>query len=199
MSPQFILASGSPKRADVVRELGLDVHIQPSDYDEASCTIADPKQRAHTLAEKKALTVHALHPMAYIIGGDSLIESAAGVVYEKPTSAEHARSMLESYRNSYCTSHSGMAIIAPDGTIHSGVHSVRIHWGSIPELQLQAWLDGNVWQGRSGGFKLSGIGQLLVQSIEGEASSVGGFPVYLFGQLLQKHGLHLPDVLPFVH
>lgn len=199
MKPQFVLASASTARAHILQSLGIDCIVEPSDFDEDNYHERRPIVRAEHLAQQKALAVKPRFAEHFIIGGDTLIESANGELYEKPNDAEQAKVMLESYRNAHCLVHSSLALVAPDGTMHSAVQTSTVYWGPIPEKQLEAWLDGEVWKGRSGGFKLGAVGQIFAKKIEGEFNSIAGFSTYLFGQLLEKHGLNVEEIISFSH
>ena len=199
MSVHFVLASGSPRRTEILTSLGVEHTVHPSDFDEESYVETDPVARAKGLAEQKALSVVDQFSDSYIIGGDTLVVSATGELYEKPQSAEEARAMLTAYQNSHCFVHSGLAIVAPDGTVHSDVQTSTVYYGEISDKFIEGWLEEKIWQGRSGGFKLGNIGQLMFKGIEGEFSSIEGLPIYTFGQLLKQHGIEVADVITFTY
>lgn len=195
MIPTIILASSSPQRKQILAALGLQFSIHPSSVDEESETEQNPGVRAEKLAIFKAQDIAKQFPESIVIGCDTLVVSPSGERLEKPIDAEDARRMLRSYSGATAIVHSGLCVIAPGGKSASGLSSSSVKFRTLQQEDIDWWVRTNLWQGRSGAFQIDGLGQLLIEEITGEFTSVVGFPVYLFGQLLEKVGYNLQEIL----
>lgn len=189
--PALILASASPQRSQLLKDLGASFTIVPSSVDEASVVEADPAKRAVLLARLKAQDVAAQHQSSIIIGCDTLVVSADGSLFEKPVDATDARRMLKEHSGKTCVVHSGLCVIDANGTAYDGLSSSRVTFAEMDEKQMDWWIASNHWKDRSGGFQIDGPGQLMIEHIEGDWTSIVGLPVFLLGQLLKKTGLQI--------
>ncbi len=185
MSP-LILASVSPQRAQLLAGIGAVFTVVPSSVNEEAVIEADPAKRAVLLATLKAQAVAHLHPQAIVIGCDTLVVSADGTLFEKPIDAADARRMLKDHSGKTCVVHSGLCVIDAAGKIHDGLSSSRVTFAELDDAQMDWWIAGNQWKDRSGGFQIDGAGQLMIEHIEGDWTSIVGLPVFLLGQLLKK-------------
>lgn len=185
---QWILASASPQRKSLLEELGVRFTVIPSGVRESACDERDPVRRAEVLAQWKARDVAHLHPERLVIGCDTLVVSAEGHVLEKPADSEDARRMLRLQSGRTSLVHSGVAVIAEDGTEHSGVSTSAVTFKKLSSQEEDWWIAGECWRDRSGAFQIDGPGQLLIERMEGDWTGVVGLPVFLLGELLTKSG-----------
>lgn len=188
MSEVIVLASASPQRKSLLAGLGLSFDVVPSAVDESSCTEADPGTRAVLLARLKAEDVAAVSKNAWIIGCDTLVVSAGGTLLEKPRDADDARRMLSLQSGSTSVVHSGLCVLSPDGRRAEGLSSSDVTFHALSEAEIDAWIDRGMWKDRSGAFQIDGIGQYLIEQIRGDWTSIVGFPVFLFGELMEQLG-----------
>ena len=185
---KLILASASPQRKRLLQGLELDFTVIPSNFNEAEYVESDAAQRAQHLARLKAQDVAQGDPDAFVIGCDTLVVSPLGELYEKPETPADAERMLRSYNGKACTVHSGLCIVAPGGKTFEGVSSSSVHFKKLTDTDLAWWISTGLWQDRSGAFQIDGPGQLLIEHLEGDWSSVVGLPVFLLGKLLEESG-----------
>lgn len=187
----LILASASPQREQLLRNLGVEFTVQPSDLDESLCPETDPAARSVELARQKAAAIAELQPDAYVIGCDTLVVSSQGDLFEKPVDEADARRMLGGLSSAACTVHSGLCVLNPDGESAYDLSSSQVHFKPLSEEEVDWWMSTKLWQGRSGSFQIDGPGQLMIEKIEGDFSSVVGLPVYLLGELMKQVGWDL--------
>lgn len=185
---RLILASASPQRKTLLEGLGLPFDVIPSAVDEASYAFTDHRERALMLAQHKARDVHGKHRNAYAIGCDTLVVSHDGALHEKPADADAARAMIRKQAESPCLVHSGLCVIAPDGQEYTGVSSSVVTFAELTDARLDWWIGTGLWRDRSGAFQIDGLGQLLIEKIEGDWTGIVGLPVFLLGQLLEAAG-----------
>ncbi len=185
----LILASASPQRAALLAGLGLTFSAIPSRIEEEMCTERDPAQRAVRLAREKAQEVGERHRGEWIIGCDTLVVAPDGSLLEKPLDEADARRMLVLQSGGTSIVHSGLAVLSPAGVMMDGLSSSSVTFKSLSADEIDWWLRTDLWRGRSGAFQIDGLGQLMIERIEGDFTSIVGFPVFLFGELARKVGL----------
>lgn len=185
-----ILASASPQRKALLEGLGLPFTVAVSTVDEDGHPERSPRDRALVLAQMKAQEVAAKHPGAFVIGCDTLVVTADGDLHEKPANADEARRMIGKQSGRACVVHSGLCVIGPSGA-YSDVSSSTVHFTELSSEQIDWWISTNLWQGRSGAFQIDGPGQLMIEKLEGDWTSVVGLPVFLLGRLLEQAGYPL--------
>jgi septum formation protein len=84
--------------------------------------------------------------------------------------------------------HSGLCVIDAAGQAYEGLSSSSVHFAPLSDEDIDWWIDTKEWEGRSGAFQIDGRGQLMIERIEGDWTSVVGLPVFLLGRLLGKAG-----------
>lgn len=185
---RLILASASPQRKQLLAGLGVVFEIIPSSVDEPNHPELSPAKRAQELASLKAWDIAKKHPGCWVIGCDTLVEASDGTLFEKPIDADDARRMLRMHADSISLVHSALSVIDPSGKEWKGIDTSKVHFSSINTEKIEWWIATNQWQDRSGGFQIDGLGQLLIDHIEGDWTAIVGLPVYLLGELLEKAG-----------
>lgn len=185
---RIILASGSPARKFLLGELNVPFEAVAADIDEDNHPERRPSERAQTLARLKAQKVRAEHPDAWVIGGDSLIVAHDGSLLEKPADADDARRMMQLQSGTWSVDHSAICIIRPDGEMFEGVDTGKVLFRDLDDGILDWWIGTDIWKGKAGAFQVMGVGQLLIRKIEGNYTSVMGFPIWLLGELFAKAG-----------
>ncbi len=189
----IILASASPQRKRLLEGLGIEFVVVPSQVNEEACTEQNPSKRAQMLAREKADEVAARHRGRWIVGCDTLVAAPDGTVLEKAIDDADARRMLALQSGSVSIVHSGLALVRPDGAVFDGLSSSNVHFRHLTDADIDWWIASNLWKDRSGSFQIDGPGQLMIERIEGDWTSVVGFPVFLFGKLAKEAGFSFSD------
>lgn len=183
---RLILASASPQRKTLLEGLGLAFEIIPSGIEEDDHPESDPVQRSKDLARLKALDIHRKNPQAIVIGCDTLVVAEDGTLLEKPNDETDARRMLMLQSGKTSLVHSALCIVDAAGKTHEGISSSSVTFKELSEKEIGWWIATKLWQGRSGGFQIDGLGQLMIESITGDWTGIVGLPVFLLGKLLQE-------------
>jgi septum formation protein len=191
MKPSLILASSSPQRKTLLESIELPFEVIPSRVDEEAHPEWAPQQRSAQLARLKAEDVAARHPGRWVIGCDTLVVAPDGTLLEKPADAVEARTMLARQAGGASVVHSGTCVISPEGKAYEGMSSSSVTFRTMGPDEMDWWIGTGLWEGRSGGFQIDGLGQLMIERIEGDWTGVVGLPVYLLGQLLKEAGYPL--------
>ncbi len=192
---RLILASSSPQRKTLLSGLELRFEVIPSTVDEDAHPELDPALRAVTLAKLKALDVSANHRGATIIGCDTLVVASDGTLLEKPKNEEDARRMLMLQSGNTSLVHSAVCIVDSSGKTHEGLSTSSVTFKKLKNKETDWWIKTKLWHGRSGGFQIDGLGQLMIASITGDWTGIVGLPVFLLGKLMREAGITFPDGL----
>lgn len=185
----LILASASPQRKTLLEGLHLDFEVIPSNVDEDAHPKKDPTVRAAVLAKLKALDVHRKNPDAVTIGCDTLVVAADTTLLEKPQDAADARRMLTLQNGKTSFVHSALCIVDTKGETHEGLSTSSVTFKKLSEKEIEWWIGTKLWQGRSGGFQIDGLGQLMIETITGDWTGIVGLPIFLLGELLTTAGM----------
>lgn len=188
---RLILASASPQRKELLHALGWSFDMLPSTVHEEAHPELNPPLRAQALATEKARDIAHKNPDAFVIGCDTLVVSADGSLLEKPVDENDARTMLKKLSGNICVVHSGLCIISPDGKEFVDISSSTVHFKKLSERDINWWMQTGLWKDRSGSFQIDGPGQLMIERIEGDFTSIVGLPVYLLGRLLEQAGFRI--------
>ncbi|TSC57370.1 MAG: septum formation protein [Candidatus Peregrinibacteria bacterium Greene0416_62] len=191
---RFILASASPQRKSLLQGLGMAFDVVPSSLDESTCAEKDPSKRAAVLARLKAEDIFQQYNDCVVLGCDTLVVAADGTLLEKPRDAAEAERMLRLQSGKVSTVHSALCLIDPSSQVE-GISSSRVHFKKLSDQEIAWWISTGQWKDRSGGFQIDGLGQLMIENLGGDWTSVVGLPVYLLGELMGKVGVRI-DVVP---
>lgn len=186
MSVRLVLASGSPRRADVLRQLGLDPLIRVSDVDESYLDEEAPAAHVERLARAKAQAVSADVPEALVVGGDTVVLDGARIL-GKPRDEAAARAMLLSLAGRGHEVLSGLALAGPHGVVSTVARSV-VQFGELDEETVARYVATGEPLDKAGAYGIQGLGAALVEAIDGDYYTVVGFPVPAFIALLRRAG-----------
>jgi len=182
----LVLASASPQRKTLLEGLGLSFEVIPSQFNESDHVEHDPVKRSLALGELKAKDVALRNADSWVIGCDTLVVAPDGTLLEKPNDMDDARRMLQKQSGGTSQVHSGLCVVAPGGESASAVSSSSVTFKKLSSEEIDWWMHTKLWEGRSGSFQIDGLGQLMIERIEGDWASVVGLPVFLLGELFQK-------------
>ena len=183
---RFILASQSPRRADVLRQLGLAPLVRPADVDESYLEGETPRGHVERLARAKAGMISRREAGALVVGGDTVVVHD-GKVLVKPTDSDAAVEMLVGLSGRRHEVLSGIALAGPHGVV-SAVASTTVRMRRYDRVEAAAYVTTGEPMDKAGGYGIQGLGAALVDSIDGDYYAVVGFPVTAFLGLLEDAG-----------
>ena len=186
MTPRLILASGSPRRSDVLAQLGLDHLVMPADVDESYLGGETPAEHVERLACAKATAISAREPDALVIGGDTVVVDGERVL-GKPADEAAAVDMLVSLAGRSHMVLSGIALAGPHGIVSSVAETV-VRFRAFSEDAARAYAATGEPLDKAGAYGIQGLGAALGEAIDGDYYSVMGFPVDAFGNVLVEAG-----------
>jgi septum formation protein len=186
MTVQLVLASASPRRADVLRQLGLDPIIKSADLDESFVEGESAAEHVERLARAKAETVARGFPGALVIGGDTIVLDGDRV-HGKPVDADAAEAMLVSLARGAHEVLTGIALVGPHGVVSTVARTV-VRLRDFDVADAARYVATGEPLDKAGAYGIQGRGAALVESVEGDYYSVVGFPVNAFLELLERAG-----------
>ena len=185
----LILASGSPRRRELLTMLGARFSVIPARGEERADPALAPPQLVEQLALAKAREVARLHPDAVVIGADTVV-SADGAVLGKPHSQEEAAAMLRSLSGRAHSVFTGLAVLSPAGE-QTGWEETRVHFRPLSEREIAAYIATGEPLDKAGAYGAQGIASLFVERIEGDFFNVVGLPLCRLGKMLKMVGVRL--------
>lgn len=184
----LVLASASPRRASLLRQVGVDFEVVPSLVPEEAPDLP-PEQRVEALALAKARRVAALYPRRLVLGADTLVE-VDGRVLGKPAGEGEAAAMLRLLSGRGHRVHTGLALVRGERA-ETACQTTRVFFRSLAEEEISAYVQSGEPLDKAGGYGIQGLGALLVESIEGDYFNVVGLPLNCLAGLLADFGVSL--------
>lgn len=187
--PRLVLASASPRRAHILRTLGVAFRVVVSEADETLAPGETGEAAVERLARRKA---------AVVAGGESLPVLAAdtevlclGRILGKPGSEEAALAMLELLAGRAHDVVTGVCL-AHRGVLRSGVERSVVTMAPMTEAERRWYVTTGEPLDKAGGYHVDGKGALFIESVTGSPSNVAGLPVRLVRRLFLEAGIDLP-------
>jgi len=184
----LILASASPRRAHLLRQLGLSFSVVPSAVPEDVLPGETPEAHVRRLSREKALEVHASHPEALVVAGDTVVVLGDRIL-GKPRDREDAVSMLMTLSGHTHRVVSGLALSFPWGDLKEGALTTEVTFRSFHEALARRYVDTGEPMDKAGAYGIQGMGSALVEGIRGDYHTVVGLPIPLLLELLAAGGL----------
>ena len=183
--PKIILASGSPRRRELLTRLYSDFEIITSEVDESLSENITPLQGVEILAVRKGEAVaKMLKSDTVVISSDTLVE-IDGVPLGKPVSREDAHRMLSLLSGNYHNVHTGIAVHY-NGDVISGVASARVKFKQLTDAEIYAYIDGGEPMDKAGAYAIQGEGGKFIEGYNGDFDTIMGLSVSLTKNLIQK-------------
>ena len=188
---RLILASGSPRRRELLDKFGIDYEILPAQGEESAPPELTPGERVKALAAQKAEeTAHRVNdPTAVILAADTLVE-LDGEVLGKPGAGERARAMLRALSGREHRVWSGVCIREGERILAES-ECTAVRFRALSDAEIEAYIATGEPLDKAGAYGYQGLASLFVERIEGDFFNVMGLPVCRVGQMLREFGISL--------
>ena len=196
MSERLVLASASPRRAELLGGLGLMFEIRPADIDESVHLGETGPSYVKRLAHEKALAVASHDEL--IIAADTTVD-LDGELLGKPETADEAFSMLQRLSGNTHHVHTGVCVHRVFGAEHlirSTVTTTAVTFTQLPDHWIEWYVGTGQPMDKAGGYGMQGSATLFVASIVGSPSNVIGLPLATVARLVEEVGT---DLFAFSH
>ncbi len=183
--PTIILASQSPRRAELLQRLALPFRIHPANIDEEALGHLAPSQMARELATRKAQAIW--QPGQWVLAADTVVAMGCETL-GKPRNKSENIAFLRRLSGRSHTVYTGFSILKPDGVLHSEVAEAQVTFRALQEWELEWYAGSGEGLDKAGGYGAQGLGMVLLERIEGDFYTVMGLPVSRVWQRLNELG-----------
>jgi septum formation protein len=202
-APHIVLASASPRRIDLMKNLGIDFLVKPSDLDEVVKEALEPGEIVTELAAHKAARVLALtlaeklYPQGepiVVLGSDTIVVLDKDVL-GKPPDREGAIAMLKRLSGRKHEVYTGVCVLFIDEhgqqKVYQEVDVSNVYFRQLGQAEIENYVDTGEPMDKAGSYALQGIGAFLIAKIEGCVTNIIGLPVPKTLKLLRRCGINI--------
>jgi nucleoside triphosphate pyrophosphatase len=183
-SAPLLLASTSPQRKAILKQLHIPFDVVAPKYDERTPEFVDAVEVVREHARGKARSIADLAGERPVVGVDTAVV-LNGRVFGKPANAADAEQMLEQLSGKTHIVVSGLCLLTP-GWEDVEHEATRVTFRELVPRELGTYVATGEWEGRAGAYAIQGRGAALVRSIEGDYLNVVGLPAVLLVRLLAE-------------
>jgi septum formation protein len=186
--PRLILASASPRRLDLLRQIGLAPDlVEPSRVPEDALPGELPRAHAERLAEAKVRKVAERYPDDFVLGADMVVACGRRIL-PKALDESQARACLELLSGRRHRVLGAVCAIAPGGRMARKLVVSTVAFRRLDGQEIDAYVASREWHDKAGGYAIQGRGAIFVRFLAGSYSNVVGLPLYETAALLKGLG-----------
>lgn len=185
---QLILASASPRRRDLLAQIGLSPAIVAAAIDETPLPRELPGPHVRRLARAKAERIAAAHPGAVVLAADTAVACGRRLLPKADAESE-ARSCLALLSGRRHRVYGGICVIAPGGRVAERVVVTAVAFRPLSSPDVERYIAGGEWRGKAGGYAIQGSAAAFVRSLNGSYTNVVGLDLYTVVSLLRGVGI----------
>lgn len=193
MKAQLILASASPRRKELLDQIGVSYSVKAVDIDETP--FPDEIAEDYVIrvaAEKSAACSHTLNSDLPILAADTSVV-IDGQILGKPENQAHATFMLKQLSGNTHIVYSAVSLRTSNLSMESqhfqALSKTEVKFRKIKDTEIQAYWQTGEPQGKAGAYAIQGLASIFVESIKGSFSGVVGLPLFETAELLSKQGI----------
>ena len=188
----WILASASPRRREILSGLGLKFHVRPSLLPEPPLRAGEsPLRYATRAAGLKVREIGRKHEAGIAIGADTIVVVGSRVM-GKPASQVEAAAMLRALSGRWHEVITGICLLdCCNGKKYSAASLSRVHFRRMTAGEIRWYLDKGEYRDKAGAYAIQGHASLFIDCIEGCYFNIVGFPVATFERLCRRMGIRL--------
>lgn len=195
---RLILASGSPRRREILSEMGYTFDVKTADFDESTVSLEKPAHAVQALALGKAMAaaeVTAVEEPTLFLGSDTVV-ALNDVVMGKPKDEADAAAMLRSLSGNTHVVYTGVALVEKDpegecGATETFVEATEVTFFELSDEEIDRYIRTGEPMDKAGAYGIQGLGRVLVEGIRGDYETVVGLPAARVYRALREH-----DVVP---
>ena len=189
----LILGSQSPRRRELLRQIGLTFEVRAADIDETPYETDDPEQTVRATCAAKAEAVAARSVPGDLILTSDTIVALDGKILGKPHSAELAVEMLTALSGREHTVYTAFTLRPVGGSlpVYTGCEHTLVRFRRLTEEEIRGYVATGEPMDKAGAYGIQGRASLFVRAIEGDYFNVVGLPLCRLGELLREFGVAL--------
>ena len=172
-----VLASGSPRRRELLASVGLVFDVLDSGVEESGGEGLSPKDLVEFWAREMARAVSRLRPSSWVLGADTVV-ALGGEIFGKPSGPDEAASMLERLSGRTHEVYTGVCLTREDrGIVHVESVCTEVLFKTLSPSEIAAYVRTGEPLDKAGAYGIQGFGAFLVRRIEGSYTNVVGLPL----------------------
>jgi septum formation protein len=180
---RIILASASPRRAELLRAAGIDFDVRPADIDEAILPGEAPLDYVTRVAETKARIVHERDGKQTVLAADTAVV-VDGQILGKPIDESDAKRMLRLLGGRPHEVLTAVSVFHPGQIVDTRVDATTVEFAELAEAEIDWYVSSGEPMDKAGAYAVQGLASRFVTRIEGSYSNVVGLPIALVYQML---------------
>ena len=199
---KLILASGSPRRVDLLNQAGIEPsRLMPMDIDEAPRKSEHPRSLARRLSTEKAEAALAAikgditWKGSYILAADTVVAVGRRIL-GKAEFADEASSSLNLLSGRSHWVYTGVCLVTPDRKIRQKIVETKVRFKRLSGFEIENYLASGQWRGKAGAYGIQGLAGTFVQKMVGSYTNVVGLPLYETILLLTGEGFDVHSRWP---
>ena len=177
----IVLASGSPRRSELLSRMGVSFIVDASNVDERCDGGACEKVRI--LSHRKALAVAEKHPDAIVLAADTVVD--CGGILEKPADEREAFQMLRTLSGRWHEVYTGVCVICQKEA-RAGVECTRVRFVELSDEDIHRYIQTGESMDKAGAYGIQGMAGMFIDRIEGCPHNVMGLPMALANRLIKS-------------
>ncbi len=181
--PKLVLASGSPRRAEILDSVGWPFEKHIADIDESERAGESPEDYVIRLAREKAEAVAANYPGQMVLGADTTVV-VDGQILAKPLDMDDARRMIRMLAGNWHDVLTGIAVVSGNAT--TGIERTRVKFAPMTDAEVNFLAEMGDPLDKAGGYAIQKQAALFIEKIEGDYWNVVGLPVRLVYELVAE-------------
>lgn len=186
---QIVLASSSPRRAQILQQVGFDFVVHPSHVEE-ELLHDDPMQAAKTIAMHKAAAVADRFPDQIVLAADTMVV-LDGLILGKPAHADEARQMLSMLSGKTHEVHTAFALVhRRRAQEYAGVETTRVAFRALSSDDIDRYVSTGSVYDKAGAYGIQDASAIFVERIEGDFYNVVGLPIVSIYQIMMSQFNH---------
>lgn len=186
----LVLASASPRRADLLREAGILFRVAPAHIDEAVRVGEPPEAYVERLAREKAEAVHAASAEAFVLGADTTVV-VDDTILGKPADRAEAAGMLELLAGRSHRVLTGVALLGPADFRRAAVVSTNVTFSRLSDADIAWYVGTGEPLDKAGAYAIQGGASRFVERIDGSFSNVVGLPMEVVATWCREAGIQV--------
>ncbi len=185
----MILASSSPRRRELLKQIGVAFRIIVADIFETIREGESARDYVCRMAREKALKVHCADGVTVPVLGADTVVVVNGRILGKPVDREDAIRLLESLSARTHQVWSAVALVLPDGTLLECLNITRVTFSELDLAWIEAYCDSGDPMDKAGVYGVQGMAAQKISHLEGSYSGVMGLPLHETAEILQEAGI----------
>lgn len=181
--PKLILASGSPRRSEILSSVGWEFEKQSADIDETERGFENPSEYVQRLAVEKAAAVASENKNKLVLGADTTVVIDDKII-GKPADLDDGREMLKTLSGRWHEVLTGVALVK-DSTVKVGLQTTRVKFNQMSGEEIEYLLQKGEPLDKAGAYAVQAQAALFIEKIEGDYWNVVGLPINLVYRLIK--------------